>query len=85
MTLCSYCRKARAVHQDHIFSKALRRRFPDWENITVPACYHCNMIRGTRRLLPPSWADREAELEELTGRCWFVWNGEPMGAETVLR
>ena len=80
---CSYCGTARAVHRDHIFSKALRRRFPEWENVTVPACYRCNMVRGTRRLLPPSWADREQELEELTGKCWFVWNGGKVVTEVL--
>ena len=82
--ICSYCEKARQVHQDHIFSKALRRRFPAWENVTVPACYRCNMVRGTRRLLPPSWADRQAELEELTGKRWAVWTGGKVVTE-VLR
>ena len=84
MTACEYC-GARAVHADHIFSKALRRRFPDWQNVTVPACFACNMLRGTRRLLPPSWAHRQQELEELTGKKWAVWHGDPKELKEVLR
>ncbi len=82
---CAYCRKEPAVHLDHIMSRALRRRFPDFTD-TVPACFKCNMIKGTRRLIPPSWAHRQAELEELTSHPWQVWNGDPreLGAQKVL-
>ena len=81
---CVYCGKP-AVQQDHIFSKALRRRFPDFTD-TVPACFKCNMLKGTRCLIPPSWAHRQAELEELTSKRWQVWAGDPreLGAEKVL-
>ena len=79
---CAYCGE-RAVHMDHIFSRALRRRFPDFTDV-VPACYRCNMVRGTRRLLPPSWADRQAELEAMTGKRWKVWDGGEVVSE-VLR
>ena len=81
---CSYCEKARQVHKDHIFSKALRRRFPEWENVTVPACYRCNMLKGTRAFVPPSWESRIPELEELTGKKWAVFTGDPKELTEVL-
>ena len=79
---CAYCGKP-AVHMDHIVSKSMRRRHPGWEDVTVPACFACNMRKGTRRLVPPSWKDR---LDELPGtRPWKVWDGKPQGAEVMLR
>ena len=79
---CAYCGKP-AVHMDHLVSKSMRRRHPGWEDVTVPACFACNMRKGTRRLVPPSWKDR---LDELPGtRPWKVWTGDkPQGAEIVL-
>ena len=81
---CAYCGD-RAVHQDHIFSKALRRRFPEWENVTVPACFNCNIIKGTRHFVPPSWELRIPELEALTGAKWAVFAGDPAELRIVLR
>ncbi len=83
MSLCSYCRKARAVHDDHIMSKALRRRFTAWENVTVPACGPCNWRKLSRRLVPVGYPRLE-ELRILTGKAWMEWDGEPQGAEVVL-
>ena len=82
MTLCSYCRKRRAVHQDHIVSKSMRRRYPGWGNVVVTACFDCNMRKGTRQLVPMDYEP----FDQLPGtRPWARWDGEPMGAEKVLR
>ncbi len=85
---CAY-HPGRANTMDHIFSKAEGRRWGiarDDEQWIVAACHTCNHRRGTRRLLPPSWAHRQAELEELTGKKWQIWSGDPaeLGAEKVL-
>ncbi len=83
-TVCSYCLEAPAIHSDHIFSKALRRRFPEWD-MTVPACFDCNILKGTRRLLPPSYAHRQQEIEGLTGKRWKVWDGSRAELQETLR
>ena len=82
MTACSYCGK-RAVHMDHIMGKALRRRFPAWENVTVPACGPCNWRKLTRRLVPVGYP-RLYELRILTGKEWREWTGGKVVSE-VLR
>ncbi len=87
--LCQYCGSiARTI--DHILSKAESRRqgiARDDEAWIVACCHDDNLRRGTRRLLPPSWAHRQQELEELTGKKWAVFTGDPreLGAEKVLR
>ena len=74
---------------DHILSRAERRRqgisaYDD--RYIVVACKRDNLRKGTRRLIPPSWAHRQAELEELTNKQWQVWAGDPreLGAERIL-
>jgi 5-methylcytosine-specific restriction endonuclease McrA len=80
---CAYCGCSPAVHNDHIVPKALRRRHPGWESVTVRACMICNVRKGTRRLVPPSWADR---IYELPGtKPWMVWDGDPLKLRAVLR
>lgn len=73
MTLCAYCGKEPAIHMDHIVCRALRRRHPGWDDVTVPACGPCNWRKGTRRYYPPGF-DRVAELPS-TG--WQLWRGGP--------
>ena len=72
--LCEYCRSNRAVHMDHIASKSERRSLPDeWATVTVPSCFDCNILKGTRRLVPPGYE----RLEELLGygKKWEEWDG----------
>jgi len=49
-----------------------------WDDVTVASCFSCNITKGTRRFIPPSWEHRKAELEELTGYEWRVFTGEPI-------
>lgn len=84
MEACAYCEKERAVHRDHILSRALRRKHPGWDDVTVPSCGTCNWLKGTRRLVPPSWEHRIPELEELSGKRWAVYRGGATPKE-VLR
>ncbi len=79
MTLCSYCGKP-AVHMDHIVSKGMRTqiaadgslRYPGWDDVTVPACFACNMRKGTRRLVPMDYEP----FDQLPGtRPWMRWDG----------
>ena len=81
---CSYCGTAKAIHSDHIFSRALRRRFPAFTD-TVPSCAPCNWRKGTSHFVPPSWESRIPELEELTGKKWAVFTGDPKELTEVLR
>lgn len=76
--MCAYCASARAVHMDHVVPKSLAKRhdLPAEFTATVPACFACNTRKGARRLLPPSWADKVDELNELLpGTPWRVWAG----------
>lgn len=45
---------------------------------TVPACFACNIRKGARRLVPPSWADKIEALNDYFGGVPFrVWAGDP--------
>ena len=86
---CAYCGEL-AQTIDHILSKAESRRcgIKRWDKIwIVAACRECNVRKGTRRLIPPSFAAYRDALVRLTGKKWQVWSGDPaeLGAEKVLR
>ncbi len=90
--ICAYCLKARAVHKDHIVSGRLLRkkrpdgspRYPGWNDVTVPACFACNVIKGDRTLVPVGY-ERLSELQELAVKeIWTEWGGGKPVAE-VLR
>lgn len=82
MSVCAYCRKARAVNRDHVVPQALAKKLkksrgltkkralvegaPTWLFSTVPSCFSCNMFKSTRRLIPEAWEDRIPVLTE-----WF--------------
>lgn len=76
---CAYCRKARAVNMDHVVPRSYRRKqaIPPELAGTVPACFACNNRKGTRRLVPGSWAPLIPLLEShYPGTPWRVWNGD---------
>lgn len=78
MTPCAYCGKAPGVTSDHVVPKSYHRRaeLPKKLRGTVRACMTCNLLKGQRRLVPPSWAKRANELNQITGGTpWRVWNG----------
>jgi 5-methylcytosine-specific restriction endonuclease McrA len=78
---CAYCGVAPAIHKDHIVSKALRRRHPGWENVTVPACGPCNWRKGTRRLVPVGY-----DMSNLPGvKPWRHWDGSIEGLRETIR
>lgn len=85
---CAYCGAA-AVNGDHVVPRSLVRRYnataPEgapsipakWLEV-VPACFACNLLKATRRLVPPSWRDQVAALNRFFGGAkWRVWNGDP--------
>ncbi len=75
--ICSYCGEAKAIHNDHIVSKAMRRRHPGWDDVVVPSCSTCNWRKGTRRLVPHDYPDEE--FAKLPGtRPWKRWDGTPV-------
>lgn len=77
--ICAYCGQPRATSLDHVIPKRDRRRVglsDTDESWLVVACLTCNVRKGTRRLVPASWSDRIAELNDLTpGTPWRVWHG----------
>lgn len=85
---CAYCGKP-AVNADHVIPAALVRRYnrsapldapsipAEWLAV-VPACFECNIRKGTRRLVPPSWASKVSALNAFFGGSPFrVWDGSP--------
>ncbi len=77
---CAYC-QGFADTIDHILNKAEGRRQQierDNEAWIVAACHDCNVLRGTRRLYPPSWERHKEKLESMTGRPWAVFDGTPV-------
>jgi hypothetical protein len=60
----------RAVFEVRIIPEELAR--------TVPCCFECNMRKGTRKLVPPSWAQHIPALKELIPGKWRVWKGDPL-------
>ena len=85
---CAYCGAPNPRTIDHIVAKADRRRagIDDLdETYLVPACLGDNVLKGTRRLVPPSWAEKVDALNSFFGGVEFrVWRGsvqEPAYAE----
>lgn len=81
--MCAYCERARGIHADHVVPRSIARRqarmlkpFPAHLLVTVRACYSCNILKGARLLVPPSWADRIDELNEAMPGAWRVWSGD---------
>src|SRR5690606_31632108 len=76
---CAYC-GAPATTWDHVVPKSLARKLKDTLPLrlrdVVEACLDCNVRKMTRRLVPPSWADKVDELNERIGGSPFrVWRG----------
>lgn len=88
---CSYCGLRRACNRDHVVPKSFVRKWtlthgPEREHaipadflLTVPSCLECNVRKGTRRLVPPSWAGKVKRLNRFFGGVPFrTWDGDPM-------
>lgn len=82
--ICSYCGTARAVTVDHVVHKFRFKRAGFAEKVgfavnapenRVPACFDCNMRKGTLRLVPKSHAHLIPTLNKLGRVPWRVWNG----------
>ena len=93
MPTCAYCdgRNGVVTCRDHVIHRMRwkpRARIAalvgfdrdDPQNL-VPACTFCNINRITRKLLPPSWADRVEWLNTLfpSRVPWRVWDGSIEG------
>lgn len=76
--MCAYCGE-RAVHMDHVvhrFERKKRAGIPTEFLGLEPACMKCNITKGTRRLVPPSWAHQlDAMNEFFGGTRWRTWDG----------
>jgi len=54
-----------------------RHDVPAFLLVTVLACLECNLLKGTRRLIPLSWEPCLPELERyFPGTPWRVWSGD---------
>lgn len=84
---CAYCGIRRAVNRDHVIPKSLRKKrgvLPLHLLITEPSCFECNIRKGSRHLVPPSWEHLVDELNKVVGGAeWRVWRGDP--AEPAFR
>ena len=81
---CAYCRERPAVTMDHVIPRSIAKKYkgliPAALLLTVPACLTCNIRKGTRKLVPPSWANKIAQLREVIPGHWRCWNGDPKAA-----
>ena len=75
----------RAVLGKHRSERALKGKTCPCKRHSVPvhllelvaACERCNLLKLTRRLIPPSWADRLTLLQVMfPGTPWRVWHGD---------
>ena len=92
MSVCAYCGIRRAETRDHVVPKTLVRKGHAFSAkrrhalnkvdplllSTVGCCLFCNIRKGTRKLVPPSWKDRIPALKEAIPGEWRVWDGDPM-------
>lgn len=85
---CVYCGKP-AVNGEHVIPRALVRKYnatapeeapsipAEWL-VVEPSCFNCNIRKGTRRLVPPSWKHRIAAMNRFFGGVeWRIWSGDP--------
>lgn len=83
---CAYC-GAPAQNGDHVIPKSeltkYNRTAPEdalsipkaWLAVE-PACITCNVNKGRRRLVPPTWARRVKAMNRFFGGApWRVWRG----------
>lgn len=79
--LCAYCGERRAVNRDHVVPRVLQKKYKDRLPAelrgTVPSCFECNIRKGTRKLVPPSWSKSIPALKEIIPGKWRVWRGNP--------
>ncbi|MPZ71414.1 MAG: hypothetical protein GEU71_18110 [Actinobacteria bacterium] len=82
---CAYCGQP-AVNGDHVIPRSTVRHYnasdatesiPSAWLAVVPSCFACNIRKGTRRLVPPSWAKRVKAMNRFFGGTkWRVWQGD---------
>ena len=48
---------------------------PEWLFDTVPSCFACNMRKGPRLLVPPSWVKRISRLNRIGMGTFQAWDG----------
>lgn len=94
MSACAYCGVRRAVNQDHVIPRMIVKRqnadlrrpsIPADLLVTVPSCFDCNMRKGVRRLVPPSWKKHLSRLNKLQCGTWRVWDGSAEGLRETVR
>ena len=89
-TPCAYCGRNLEImggNKDHVVPRQVAKNYqrhhkgqhlPAELRVTVWSCFPCNIRKGTRKLVPMTWADKIPELKELMGGDWRVWDGNPM-------
>lgn len=85
---CEYCRVKRADTRDHVVPRSVLRTYnatapveapsvPEKWLVEVPCCSACNLRKGRRRLVPPSWGREVPAMIKFFGVPWAVWDGNP--------
>lgn len=75
---CAYCGVRRGVTRDHVVPRSVAKKHhvPTYLTATVPSCFECNIRKGQRRLVPPSWEEHLSALHHyIPGTPWRVWRG----------
>lgn len=101
MSVCSYCGVARGVNADHVLPRSAYKRLrlplrptaalltarglPSWLLDTADSCFDDNIRKGTRLLIPPSWAPRLDALNALGIGTFRVWDGSPEALREVVK
>ena len=96
--MCEYCHERRAGNLDHVIPRSVVKKrerecriwphqpmIPPELRETVGACHSCNVAKGTRLLIPASWADRLDELNALNLGTFRVWDGSAEALRIVVR
>jgi len=76
MAECSYCKKARAIHEDHIMPYRRKREEHAFFD-TVPSCGPCNWAKLTRALVPVGYPRLEELRTLVPWKNWREWDGDP--------
>lgn len=80
---CAYCGLP-AANADHVVPRSFKHRhgpIPPELRGTVAACFACNIRKGARALIPPSWESKLPALREAYPNTpWRIWHGDPKEA-----
>lgn len=89
--ICAYC-GGRATCADHAIPRVIRKKLRNAGKVVaaellelVAACVSCNLGKGPRKLVPPSWSRHITALNALGFGRWRVWDGSQAALRVVSR